>query len=243
MNQELREMQPHIIFNGRNGLPGDFGTPENHITAPVPWRPWEACMTLNNHWGFHRSDNNWKSPIEVVNMLMKCALGQGNLLLNIGPDGTGAIPEESRRIVRTVGKWIRSGGDELLQPGLEKLSFAPCLREKGDRGDWDPAGPFFARGNVLYQIMFFQPGKRHVLTGLECEVNAVSAKCFGQLRFRQSGGRLEIELPDGFADAFAPVLRIECRQPPSIYRTGGLRVPECQHPRYDPVQPDIDYNA
>ena len=95
MNAELRELQPWLLFNGRNGLPGDFGTPENHITAPSPWRPWEACMTLNAHWGFHRSDQNWKSPIEVVNMLMKCSVGRGNLLLNIGPDGTGKVPEES----------------------------------------------------------------------------------------------------------------------------------------------------
>ena len=123
-------------------------------------------MTLNDHWGFHRSDHNWKSPNEVVKMLMLCAIGQGNLLLNVGPDGTGAVPEESCRIIRKVGKWIQDGGDELLLPGIEKLPFAPGLREAGDRGDWDPAGPFYARGNTLYQLMFFQPGNRHPRAGL-----------------------------------------------------------------------------
>lgn len=243
MNEELRKIQPHLIFNGRNGLPGDFGTPENHITAPNPWRPWEACMTLNDHWGFHRSDHNWKSPNEVVKMLMQCAIGQGNLLLNVGPDGTGAVPEESCRIIRKVGKWIQDGGDELLLPGIEKLPFTPGLREAGDRGDWDPAGPFYARGNMLYQLMFFQPGNRHVLTGLECQVKEISTKVFGSLPFKQENGHLEIELPEELGKAFAPVLRLECSQPPSIYRTGGLRVPKCPHPRYDPLPPDIDYNA
>ena len=34
MNQMVRDIQPHIIFNGRNGLPGDFATPEQHL-APL----------------------------------------------------------------------------------------------------------------------------------------------------------------------------------------------------------------
>jgi hypothetical protein len=48
MNAMVREIQPHILFNNRNAAPGDFTTPEQHITAPSPWRPWEACLTLND---------------------------------------------------------------------------------------------------------------------------------------------------------------------------------------------------
>lgn len=47
MNEMVRRIQPHILFNGRNGLPGDFATPEGHLTAPRPWRPWEACIPHN----------------------------------------------------------------------------------------------------------------------------------------------------------------------------------------------------
>ena len=36
MNAMVREIQPHILFNGRNGLPGDFATPEQHLSAPHP---------------------------------------------------------------------------------------------------------------------------------------------------------------------------------------------------------------
>src|SRR5690606_23414837 len=95
----------------RNGLPGDFATPEQHISGPTPWRPWEACITLNNHWGFHRGDRNWKSPLEVVKMLVKVAQGRGNLLLNIGPRGDGSIPRESVEIIRTVGRWLEVNGE------------------------------------------------------------------------------------------------------------------------------------
>ena len=58
MNEMVSAIQPHVIFNGRNCLPGDFGTPEQHLSVPDPWRPWEACMTLNDHWGFPTRNGN-----------------------------------------------------------------------------------------------------------------------------------------------------------------------------------------
>ena len=97
MNAMVRAIQPHILFNGRNGLPGDFGTPEGHVTAPTPWRPWEACITHNNSWCFHAGDHDWKRPGDLVDMLAKVAVGKGNLLFNIGPRGDGSIPEEIGR--------------------------------------------------------------------------------------------------------------------------------------------------
>lgn len=242
MNEELRKIQPHLVFNGRNGLPGDFATPEQHLTAPEPWRPWEACVTLNRHWGFHHHDTCWKSPVELVEMLLKCSTGQGNLLLNIGPDGAGRVPAASSDIVRQVGRWIRDGGDELLS-GVEPMPFAPTMRQAGDRGDWDCAGPFAARDNKLFQTLFFYPGPKHVLTGLEMKVEAVSCRKHGVLDFEQKNDKIVITLPDAMEDDFAPVLVLECASRPSIYRTAGMRVPDIEHPRYDPVLPDIKYDS
>ncbi len=242
MNEELRKIQPHLIFNGRNGLPGDFATPEQHLTAPDPWRPWEVCVTLNRHWGFHHHDTCWKSPIELVEMLLTCSTRQGNLLLNIGPDGTGTVPAASSEIVHTVGQWIRDGGDDLLV-GIEPMPFAPIMREEGDRGDWDAAGPFAAKGLKLFQILFFHPGQQHTLTGFEMKVNAVSCRKYGALDFIQKDDKITVELPDAMEHDFAPVLIFECDSKPSIYRTAGMRVPKVDHPRYDPVVPDIKYDV
>ena len=43
------------------------------------------------------------------------------------------------------------------------------------------------------------------------------------------------------AKKFNPVLKMECEGVPSIYRTGGMRVPNCRHTRYDPALSDIQY--
>lgn len=240
MNEQLRAIQPHLLFNGRNGLPGDFGTPEGHLSAPVPWRPWEACMTLNDHWGYHRGDVNWKSPIEVVKMLLKCGSERGNLLLNIGPRGDGSVPEVSASIIRTVGQWLAAGGAEAIADA-EPMSFGPFERKPGERGDWDNAGIFTASGMTLFMTLLYNPGRKLTLTGLEMNVNAVDVAGYGALSFSQQEDKLVVELPESLEQRFCPVLRFACDRTPSLYRTGGMRIPKVNHPRYDPVLPDLVY--
>ena len=68
LNAMVRELQPGILINSRCGLKGDFDTPEQHITASDPGQAWEANMTLNDNWGYHKGDNNWKSPTDAANL-------------------------------------------------------------------------------------------------------------------------------------------------------------------------------
>ncbi len=60
LNKMVRQLQPDILINNRSGIPEDFTTPEQRIVASAA--PWEACMTMNDSWGFNRGDDNWKSP-------------------------------------------------------------------------------------------------------------------------------------------------------------------------------------
>lgn len=238
MNAMVREIQPHILLNDRNGLPGDFATPEQHLGIPTPWRPWEACVTLNDNWGFHAGDRNWKSPVEIIKMLAKAAQGRGNLLLNIGPDGDGRVPAESRRIMEAVGKWLEINGECLYETDLCTLD--PYVR--GDhRGDWGHHGPFTIRGNALYLIATSEPKERLVIRELEAKVREVTRLGEGPLRFSQTGGKVEVELPPMQSPALPCVYRFACDRPPSLYGTGGMRVPQVEHPRYDPLPSDISW--
>lgn len=241
MNRELRSIRSSLIFNGRNGLPGDFGTPEQHLTAPVPWRPWEACVTLNNHWGYHAGDADWKRPNEVINMLLTTGAGHGNLLLNIGPRGDGTIPEESARIVRTVGQWLKEGGREAITD-CDPFKFSPTVPQPDDRGDWDPHGRMTVSGHNLFYILEYWPGETLVLAGFRGRVLKACA-CAGTvpLQFTQQGEILKVTLPEILRNKTAPVIKLECDAPAAVYRTGGMRNTESPHPRYDPVQPDIQY--
>ena len=239
MNQMLREINPGFLFNGRNCLPGDFGTPEQHLTPPSPWRPWEACVTLNNHWGYYEGDEDWKSPKDVIDMLLSCGSKRGNLLLNIGPRGDGSIPEKSAEIVKTVGQWLREGGWDAIN-AADELSLTPTQPAPGERGDWDPHGRITASGNTLYYTVMY-PLKKLTIAGFVGKIRRITASGIGELKFVQNESKVTIEIPEVLRGRFCPVLKFECDCPPGIYRTGGMRVPECDHPRYDPILPDIQY--
>ena len=116
MNEMVFELQPEIIVNNRNGLPGDFTTPEQHITAAEVGRAWETCMTLNDSWGFNRGDDAWKTPKVIVDNLATCARGGGNYLLNIGPEPDGSIPPDTVACLETVGKWLDTNGRQSTVP-------------------------------------------------------------------------------------------------------------------------------
>ncbi len=239
MNAIVQAIQPHILFNGRNGLAGDFGTPEGHISAPAPWRPWEACMTLNDCWGFHQGDHNWKSAGDVVDMLAKVAQGKGNLLLNIGPEGDGTIPAESVKVLETVGEWMSKYSEAVYDTEI----FTYHLMERGEgRSELNHHGTFTAQGNELYFWVKHWTGNELTLCGLETQVQNVHLLSNNEsFKFEQTGGKLVISgLPDTPPDPVCPVVKIECDGPPSMYLCGGMRIPQVKHPHYDPCESDIE---
>src|SRR5208283_4023446 len=62
MNEMVFRLQPDIIVNNRNGLPGDFSTPEQEIRAERGGRAWESCMTMNDSWGCAEATTTGKAP-------------------------------------------------------------------------------------------------------------------------------------------------------------------------------------
>ena len=145
MNEMVFSLQPDIIVNNRNGLQGDFSTPEQHIQASEAGRAWETCMTLNESWGFNRADDQWKTPKTIVNNLITCARGGGNYLLNIGPEPDGAVPPASVEILDAVGKWLDTNGTAIYGAERGKLmENASCN--------------YTRRGNTLYVHVYDWPG-------------------------------------------------------------------------------------
>lgn len=104
----IRNLKPSIIINNRVSkrkvFKKDFGTPEQEHPEGELKHYWEACYTLNNSWGYKASDHQWKSAETVYEKLQDINNKGGNLLLNIGPDGKGQIPQESVDILLEVGQ-------------------------------------------------------------------------------------------------------------------------------------------
>ncbi|MFB3829614.1 MAG: alpha-L-fucosidase [Bryobacteraceae bacterium] len=199
MNEMVFKLQPDIIVNNRNKIPGDFSTPEQRIQAEAAGRAWEACMTMNGSWGYHRADDDWKTPKTIVRNLATCARGGGNYLLNIGPTGDGSIPLESVRILGAVGKWMERNGPTIYD--TERCQVGGSLF----------AG-FTRKGNTLYMHVHFWPGESVSLGGLRNKV--LSAKLYASgkpLKFTQDEWRVKFTgLPATPPDDPVTVIAIEC---------------------------------
>src|SRR5579863_1985531 len=72
--------------------------------------PLEECNTLNGSWGFDIGDNKYKSVAELVEMLVRAAGNNSNLLLNIGPQPNCEIQDEFATRLRAVGDWLKKYG-------------------------------------------------------------------------------------------------------------------------------------
>jgi alpha-L-fucosidase len=202
MNRMVRELQPEIIINNRAKVPEDFDTPEQRIQASRD-RAWEACMTMNDSWGYHRADDNWKTPKTIVRNLITCARDGGNYLLNIGPKPDGSVPEESVKILTDVGRWVEKNGVAIY--GAE-----PCRVTRSNYIN------FSRKGATLYLHVYDWPGSTVSVGGLRAKVTGARLLVSGKpVEYHQDDFRVQFtNLPETAPDSPATVIVAECDRVP-----------------------------
>jgi alpha-L-fucosidase len=129
----IYSLQPDILVNDRLSYDktpvfyGDYCTPEISLPNQQPVISdkscdWETCMTMNENWGYNATDKAFKNSNTVVRSLIHCSSMNGNLLLNIGPDAMGKIPQESVDILAEVGKWMKKYDNTIYETTASKLT-------------------------------------------------------------------------------------------------------------------------
>ncbi len=73
--------------------------------------PLETCQTMNGMWGYKIKDQDYKSTPELIAYLVKAAGMGANLLLNIGPQPDGNLPEAALERLKEIGQWMNMYGE------------------------------------------------------------------------------------------------------------------------------------
>lgn len=75
--------------------------------------PLETCQTMNGMWGYKIMDQNYKSMRELVHLLVKTAGMGANLLLNVGPQPNGELPQTAVERLSGIGQWMQKYGSTI----------------------------------------------------------------------------------------------------------------------------------
>lgn len=83
---------------------------ENGISKTLPL---ESCETMNRTWGYNITDSLYKTPRQIIHLLVGAAGRNANLLLNIGPEPNGELPAEAVSRLKAVGEWMNKYGETI----------------------------------------------------------------------------------------------------------------------------------
>lgn len=111
LNRMARSHQPGIMTTPRSGYKGDFETDEgpHGVKGKIVPIPWEKCVSVSTAWGYREEDTFFDFPF-LLRMLVDTVCRDGNLLLNVGPDPEGRVPEEARAPLVELGQWLEENG-------------------------------------------------------------------------------------------------------------------------------------
>jgi alpha-L-fucosidase len=223
VRNEILNVHPSAIINGRLRGYGDYETPEQNFPVSRPkYNWWELCMTINNSWGYQPKDTAWKTPFEIITLFADVVSNGGNLLLDIGPRADGTIPEQDVQVLKELGRWNAKHQEAIFGtlPGL-------------------PQGHFYGPSTIAKDSMnvyLFLPGGsvgNIIVKGLDNQVKDVEvvgtnyhpgAKVVGKISWSPVPGLLFINVSEKYKDPYMTVLKLKLDKKLKLYRgQGGLQ--------------------
>jgi alpha-L-fucosidase len=87
---------------------------DGYADAPTA-KKWESCRPMGKSWGYNRAerDETYSPATNLIWELAEVVARGGNLLLNVGPTGTGEIPWLQAQRLAAIGLWLTRYGSAI----------------------------------------------------------------------------------------------------------------------------------
>jgi alpha-L-fucosidase len=106
--EKARSKQPGLIVVDR-AVPGknqNYLTPENEVPEHELPYPWESCIISGGGWSWV-PDAKYKTPQQIIHLLVDIVAKGGNLLLNIAPGPDGNWDAGAYEMLAGVSDWMK----------------------------------------------------------------------------------------------------------------------------------------
>ncbi|MHC4212970.1 MAG: alpha-L-fucosidase [Planctomycetota bacterium] len=181
---------------------------ERGLLSGIRELPWQNDTSIGD-W-FWTDPPRYRSVDSVIDMLVDIVSKNGNLLMNVPPKADGTLDDEAINMLREMGRWMDINSEAIYgsRPWV-RFGEGPTITIDGNFNDSKVTFTgddirFTIRGDVLYAFVMDWPADRVVsIKSLAVDnkdagtVKSVSLLGHdGKIKWRQSGGGLEIELPE-----------------------------------------------
>ncbi len=203
---------PDGVIDDRFGIKHfDFFSPEYAKLDKISEKKWEECRGIGLSFGINRAETDAQtmSPEDVITLLVDIVSKNGNLLLDVGPDVDGTIPEIQQIRLRALGAWLKQNGDAIY-------GTRPWTRAEGTTGQVDAKGQpvgvrFTQKAGQLYVTLMAKPVGSTVLLHNVTAAAGSPMTMLGAdkpLQWTQQGADLAVTLPAALPGSYAWVLRL-----------------------------------
>ena len=196
--ERLRKLQPNILINNRayyDENVADFETPEQNLGTFNRERAWETNMTIANQWAWKPNDPV-KSLSQCIQGLIYSAGGDGNFLLNVGPDSLGVIEPEQVERLEEMGEWVNQYAEGIYETrgGPFKPSGWGSSTHKGD--------------NIYLYIVRWQEGGKLTLPIAGSKILNAENLSGETLNIEKGDSECVVTVPEDSRDEIATVIRL-----------------------------------